>query len=95
MKQQAASHQQGDRPSPVTPLEHRATLGFSLTQDQVRVLDCLSKAGQGLTARQLESRSACSGEALERALAGLMEQRLVARLNTIIPSYTARQDLGI
>ena len=54
------------------------------------MLECLEKAGCGLTTRQLESRSQCSADVLERALAGLVERKLVTRLNTIIPSYAAR-----
>lgn len=99
MKQQAASHHQGDdglapTTSPDAQLEHGATPHLVLTEDQLRVLDCMRRAGGGLTARQIGSRSACSGEALETALAALVEQKLVARLNTIIPSYAARESSG-
>jgi hypothetical protein len=98
MKQRAASDQQGERPAAIVPpgprLEERATPYTVLSEDELRVLECLKEAGEGLTVRQLEYRSACSGEALDRALAGLMQQKLVARLNTIVPSYTARLETG-
>jgi hypothetical protein len=90
---QPASQQHGERQGQSARSgQHDLETGARspLTEEERRVLHCLSDAGTGLTARQVESRSACSGEALERALAGLLEHRLIARLNTIVPSYTAR-----
>jgi hypothetical protein len=75
----AAAGQAGGRPA-----QH------PLSEEESRVLECLQKAPSGLTAGQLESRSACSGPALEQALEHLIERKLVGRLNTIIPSYSAR-----
>lgn len=61
-----------------------------LTEEQKRILDCLQTAGSGLTPRQLEIRTACSAPALQDALDGLLQRDLVARLNTLIPSYAYR-----
>ena len=61
-----------------------------LSDDQRRILDCLRTAGSGLTLRQLEIRAAGSAPILQAALDGLLEQGLVARLNTFIPSYAFR-----
>ncbi len=60
-----------------------------LTDEERRVLECLHTAGAGLTKRQIEKRSGCAGEALERAIGSLLESKLATRLNTIIPSYSA------
>jgi hypothetical protein len=92
MAQKGASQQEG--PSTIRragndPATDRA-VQRPLTEEESRVLECLQKAGEGLTARQLEARSACSSEALQGALEILMGRKLVARLNTIVPSYTAR-----
>jgi hypothetical protein len=61
-----------------------------LSDVQRQVLECLQEAGKGLTVRQLEARVLCPSDALQEALVVLLEQRLIARLNTIIPSYSCR-----
>jgi hypothetical protein len=61
-----------------------------LSDDQKRVLDCLHAAGSGLTLRQLEAKTSRPLPALEEALDGLLAKNLVARLNTLIPSYAYR-----
>jgi len=61
-----------------------------LTGYESAVLDCLRRSQTGLTARQLQAQVACEAEVLEQALKSLIERDLVARLNTIIPSYTYR-----
>jgi hypothetical protein len=61
-----------------------------LSKEQRQILDCLQTAGSPLTLRQLETRTACPAVALENALDGLLQRDLVARLNTLIPSYSYR-----
>ncbi len=93
MKQEAASqHQDGPGVHGGTAADPAGVQSAQrpLTSDEVRVLRCLQEARGGLTASQLEARAACSGEALERVLATLLERRLAARLNTIIPSFAAK-----
>lgn len=67
----------------------RGTLA-ELSEDQKLVLDCLEKAGTGLTVKQLQSNVSCPPPALRTALEGLLERKLVVRLNTVIPSYGCR-----
>jgi hypothetical protein len=61
-----------------------------LSEEQRRILDCLQTAGSALTLRQLETRTAYPAVALENALDGLLQRDLVARLNTLFPSYSYR-----
>lgn len=67
----------------------------ALSEEEAAVLECLRMASSGLTARQLQSqlqsRVSCDPGVLERTLATLVERELVARLNTIIPSYSYRR----
>jgi hypothetical protein len=69
-------------PGPVTLVE--------LSEAQKLVLDCLERAGTGLTVKQLGSALSLSGTSLQGALDGLLERKLVVRLNTVIPSYGCR-----
>lgn len=84
------------RPDVLPGLEEGRPAGASpglperLSEVQRQVLECLQEAGKGLTVRQLEARVLWPSDALQEALAVLLEQRLVARLNTIIPSYSYR-----
>jgi hypothetical protein len=62
---------------------------------ELEVLECLGQAGTGLTVGQLEARLP-SLVNVQAALDLLMERRLAARLNTIVPSYTCRRaDAGV
>lgn len=61
-----------------------------LNDDQRMVFDCLQQAGGGLTQRQISLRVSCSPPAVEQALSELVTLSLVARLNTLIPSYTCK-----
>ncbi|OFW68578.1 MAG: hypothetical protein A2Y74_07460 [Actinobacteria bacterium RBG_13_63_9] len=65
-------------------------LAPGLSDVQRQVLECLQEAGKSLTVKQLEARVLCPSEALQEALDLLVKRRLVARLNTIIPSYSGR-----
>ena len=56
------------------------------------MLECLRKEGDGLTARQIQSRLGCAPAVVEDALAVLLERQFVSRLNTLVPSYAYRLD---
>jgi hypothetical protein len=90
VKPQAASQQGNPASSAAADQVVVRPAAQPLSEEQHRVLECLQKAGCGLTTRQIESRSQCNTDVLEGALAGLVERKLVTRLNTIIPSYAAR-----
>ena len=80
------------------PAERRAGDGVranasslvQLTGEQKMVFDCLQEAGAGLTQRQIALRVSCPAPAVEQALAGLVTLNLVARLNTLFPSYACK-----
>jgi hypothetical protein len=74
------------RPAPSGPV---APVGLS--DDQRMVLDCLERTGTGLTVKQLHSALSHPPDALRSALDGLLERKLVVRLNTVIPSYGCRR----
>jgi hypothetical protein len=78
-----------------TPAASRAKALPDLSAEELEVLEVLRRAGTGLTAGQLEARVPSSGSILG-TLDLLMERRLVARLNTIVPSYAWRRaDAGV
>lgn len=83
VKPQARTRTRHSDPVDPTPL-------VQLSEEQRRILDCLQTAGSALTLRQLETRTAYSASALEGGLDGLLQRDLVARLNTLIPSYSYR-----
>jgi hypothetical protein len=62
-----------------------------LTDEEAAVIDCLQEAATALTVKQLRSRVSCAPEVLEQALRTLVERELIARLNTIVPSYSCRR----
>mgnify|MGYP001055408462 CR=1 FL=1 len=68
-----------------------ATPSPALTAEESSVMECLRQATTGLTMRQLRARVSCGPDALEQALATLVEREMIARLNTIIPSYSYRR----
>ncbi len=93
MKPQPGAQQHRDRGSEVRPLPSDtapASPAVELSDRQRQVLECLKQAETGLTAKQLEARLSCSPSALEGALAALIKLQFVARLNTLIPSYSYR-----
>jgi hypothetical protein len=61
-----------------------------LGEEQRRVIAALRSRPHGMTLRQLESRLRWPRGAAEQALDGLLQRQLVARLNTVIPSYMYR-----
>ncbi len=62
----------------------------SLSEEQRRVIDVLQTQRDGMTVRQLEVTLACPREGVESLLESLVEHQLVARLNTLVPSYVYR-----
>jgi hypothetical protein len=62
----------------------------SLNEEQWRLISALQTQQHGMTMRQLETRLLCSRGQLEQLLESLLERQLVARLNTVIPSYAYR-----
>jgi hypothetical protein len=67
-----------------------------LSAGELEVLALLRRAGTGLTVGQLGARLPSSAPILDTLLGALMERGLVARLNTIVPSYTCRRaDAGV
>ncbi|MBN1629342.1 MAG: MarR family transcriptional regulator [Thermoleophilia bacterium] len=73
---------------PVSPGQKHAT---DLDAGQRLVLDCLRTAGTGLTIAQLESRLSLPHGSLQTTMETLVHQRLVARLNTVVPSFCLRE----
>lgn len=78
-----------DGPSPSAAIAS-STPVETLTSAEARVLESLQTSGSALTRRQLEAQTGMSGEQLDTAVQGLREKRLVAKLNTVIPSYSFR-----
>lgn len=61
-----------------------------LTADEGIILEVLAACATGGTTAQLRSKSGLSEERLMQALDGLRAKGLVARLNTVIESYSCR-----
>jgi hypothetical protein len=62
----------------------------SLSEEQRSIIEVLRSQEQGMTARQLQARLQWSGDGVQPWLDSLLERQLVARLNTIVPSYIYR-----
>jgi hypothetical protein len=94
MKAHAPAQRPRDQEAGETSVGYPAAFGrgtlVELSEDQKLVLDCLEKAGTGLTVKQLQSNVSFPAPALQSALDGLLERKLVVRLNTVIPSYGCR-----
>ena len=93
MKRQTGAEQHRDKPAEEIA-EHGGAASASslvqLTDDQKMVFECLQRAETGLTQRQILLRVSCPEPAVEQALAGLVGLNLVARLNTLVPSYSCK-----
>lgn len=63
---------------------------IALSEEQRRLIDVLQTQQHGMTVRQLESRLSQPRARVELLVESLLERQLVARLNTLIPSYTYR-----
>jgi DNA-binding IclR family transcriptional regulator len=62
----------------------------SLSEEQQRIIEVLQSQEQGMTARQLQMRLEWPGGRVQPWVDSLVECQLVARLNTVIPSYICR-----
>jgi hypothetical protein len=62
----------------------------TLSDEQRRLIGVLRTRPDGMTVRQLELTLARPSEGVQSLLDGLLERQLVARLNTLVPSYTYR-----
>jgi Fe2+ or Zn2+ uptake regulation protein len=93
VKRQTGAKQHRDRPAEELIGGGQAEASPSLVQlsdDQKTVLDCLQRAETGLTAKQIVARVSCPAPAVEDALDALLARNLVAKLNTLIPSYACK-----
>ena len=57
---------------------------------EASVLESMMKGTSGFTIRQLQTHTQLPTDQIEEAVQRLNERRLVARLNTVIPSYSCR-----
>jgi hypothetical protein len=76
---------------PISDAREQETL-VALSDDERRLIAVLQTHAQGLTVRQLEARLKWSQGGVQLALDILQERQLVARLNTVIPSYIYRYE---
>jgi len=90
--QAEAAHGKERRPPADTPTTGSSdvTRLHRLTPEQSAVLDCLQAAGDPLTVRQVQTRTTLMATAVRAALEALAGRDMVARLNTLVPSYTCR-----
>jgi hypothetical protein len=71
--------------------EHQQTEALvSLSEEQRRLLAVLQTQQDGMTVRQLQTRFSWANGGVQSLLEDLLERQLVARLNTIVPSYVYR-----
>jgi hypothetical protein len=72
-------------------IEHpEAEALVSLSEEQRRVLAVLQTQQHGMTVRQLQTRLSWANGGVQPLLEVLLQRQLVARLNTIVPSYIYR-----
>jgi hypothetical protein len=93
VKRQTGAEQHRDQPAEELTGGGHAEAALSLVKlsdEQKMVLDCLQRAETGLTGKQIVARVACPAPAVEEALESLLARNLVARLNTLIPSYACK-----
>jgi hypothetical protein len=62
----------------------------SLNEEQGRLLAVLRAQQDGMTVRQLQARLPWPEGGVQSLLETLLERQLIARLNTIVPSYVYR-----
>ena len=93
MKRQTGAEQHRDKPAQEVDGEGASTTVpplVRLTDEQKLVLDCLQRADLALTQRQIALQVSCPAPIVEQALGGLVAVNLVARLNTLVPSYACK-----
>lgn len=74
---------------PIT-FQHESEAVVALSEEQRRLVDVLQTQEHGMTVRQLEAKLSQPKGGVETLLESLLERQLVARLNTLIPSYVYR-----
>lgn len=62
----------------------------ALSEEERQVIDALQTQRHGMTVRQLEARLSQPRGRVQLLLESLLERELVARLNTLVPSYMYR-----
>lgn len=62
----------------------------ALSEEQRRLLAVLQTKRDGMTMRQLQTKLSCPDGVVQPLLETLLECQLVARLNTVVPSYVYR-----
>ena len=93
MKRQTGAEQHREKPAQELVGDGESTATPSLvrlTDEQKLVFDCLKRAEVALTQRQIALQVSCPAPNVEQALTGLVAVNLVARLNTLVPSYACR-----
>ena len=93
--QESQDHQADSAAVSTSPMPSTGAAEISaargLSEEQMRVLDCLQAADGALSLKQLQSHlSSCSPDDLRSAVDSLVEGHLLCELNTIIPSYACR-----
>ncbi len=63
---------------------------LSLSDEQRQLIDLLQTRRHGMTMGQIEAKLAQSRGGVQALLDSLLERQLVARLNTVVPSYVYR-----
>jgi hypothetical protein len=61
-----------------------------LSEEQRRLIAVLQTEREGMTVRQLQTRLSWPRDGVQLHLEALLEQQVVARLNTLVPSYIYR-----
>jgi hypothetical protein len=74
---------------PVTDVPHAQALA-GLSEEERRLIDVLQTQRHGMTLRQLQAKLSGPTGGLGLLLESLQERQLVARLNTVVPSYIYR-----
>ena len=59
----------------------------ALSDEQLQLIDVLQRQRHGMTLRQLQSKLPHPRERIELLVESLQERQLVARLNTLVPSF--------
>lgn len=62
----------------------------SLSDDQRGLIAVLQARRQAMTVRELQVALGWARNGVQQALEGLVERQVVARLNTVVPSYAYR-----
>ncbi|MBN1632009.1 MAG: hypothetical protein JW990_19815 [Thermoleophilia bacterium] len=97
MKPQMGTRQEGQSTAKQQSVSREEATGGSIESlgaFEARVVESLRSAATGLTGKQLEARLDDPSVDVEGTLTGLVERRVICRLNTLIPTYTLRDPNG-